>query len=150
KSDVEIISARRWSTELTVDQFEKVTSLPEFPESLIKDVEDGRLYVFSNGEIVYKLKGKVAKVSVIWNYEAPEGTGDSHYSIMRGNLCNVMIKQGKDEEFKPTVYIESNAKNGSADFEAALKKAVEQDIAALYPGLKLEKLNGKLWSVEIP
>ena len=150
KSDVEILSARHWSTEITLEQFESVTSLKEFPEFLMKDVEDGRLYVFSNGEIVYKLKGKVAKVSVIWNFEAPEGTGDSHSSIMRGNLCNVIIRQGKEEGNKPTVYIEANKKEGLADFETVLKKAVEQDIAVSYPGLQLIKVNDNRWKVEIP
>lgn len=150
KSDVQILSARRWATELTAEQFEQVTSLKEFPEFLQKDVEDGRLYVFSNGEIIYKLKGKVAKVSVIWNFEAPEGAGDSHYSIMRGNKCNVMIRQGKEEAYKPTVYVEAKAAQTTGDFETALKKAVEQDIAANYPGLKLVKVKDKLWSVEIP
>jgi hypothetical protein len=150
KSDVQILSARRWSTEITPEQFEQVTSLKEFPEFLQKDVEDGRLYVFSNGEIVYRLRGKVAKVSVIWNFEAPEGAGDSHYSIMRGNKCNVMIKQGKEEAYKPTVYIEANMKQEVSEFETALKKAVEQDIAANYPGLKLAKVKDNLWRVEIP
>jgi predicted dehydrogenase len=150
KSDVQILSARRWSTEITPEQFEQVTSLKEFHEFLQKDVEDGRLYVFSNGEIVYRLRGKVAKVSVIWNFEAPEGAGDSHYSIMRGNKCNVMIKQGKEEAYKPTVYIEANMKQEVSEFETALKKAVEQDIAANYPGLKLAKVKDNLWRVEIP
>jgi predicted dehydrogenase len=150
KSDVELLSARRWATELTPEQFEQVTSLKEFPEFLRKDVENGKLGVYANGEIVYRLRGKVAKVSVIWNFEAPEGAGDSHYSIMRGNKCNVMIKQGKEEAYKPTVYIEANLKQGLNEFEATLKKAVEQDIAANYPGLKLVKLSNSRWSVEIP
>ncbi|HAH24543.1 MAG TPA: oxidoreductase, partial [Prolixibacteraceae bacterium] len=34
KSDVQILSARHWSTNLTLDQFGKVTSLKEFPEAL--------------------------------------------------------------------------------------------------------------------
>lgn len=150
KSDVQLISARRWATEITPQQFEQVTSLKEFPEFLTKDVEDGRLYVFSNGEIVYKLKGKVAKVSVIWNFEAPAGAGDSHYSIMRGNTCNVMIRQGKEESYKPTVYIEATGAKDLAAFEQSLKKAVEQDIAAQYAGLKVVKINDKSFTVEIP
>ncbi len=150
KTDVEMISARRWTTDLTPAQFENVTSLKEFPDFLTKDVSGNKLKVYSNGEIVYKLKGKVAKVSVIWNFEAPKGAGDTHYSIMRGNLCNVTIKQGKEEGFKPTVFIEANNTDGLAAFEGGLKKAVEQDIAAKYPGLKLIKLSDKLWTVEIP
>jgi predicted dehydrogenase len=150
KTDVQMISAKRWSTDLTPAQFEKVTSLKEFPEFLKKDVADGKLKVNANGEMVYKLKGKVAKVSVLWDFEAPEGAGDSHYSIMRGKLCNVFIKQGKEEVYKPTVYIEANAGGDLVAFEASLKKAVEQDIAAKYTGLKLTKLGDKLWMVEIP
>jgi len=150
KSDVQMIAAKRWTTDLSSAQFEKVTSLKEFPEFLKKDVVDGTLKVFSNGEMVYKLKGKVAKVSVIWNFEAPEGTGDTHYSIMRGNRCNVMIRQGQEEKYKPTVYIEATAVSDLVAFEASLKKAVELDIASKYAGLKLTKLSDKLWTVEIP
>lgn len=150
KTDVQMISAKRWTTGISPAQFEKVTSLKEFPEYLKKDVADGYLNVYSNGEMVYKLKGKVAKVSVIWNFEAPEGTGDTHYSIMRGNICNVMIRQGKEEGYKPTVYIEATAASDLAAFEASLKKAVEQDLAAKFPGLTLKKLDAKLWTVEIP
>jgi len=150
KSDVQLISAKRWSTDLTQKQFEEVTKLKEFPEFLKKDVSGNLLKVYSNGEIVYKLKGKTVKVSEIWNFEDPLGTGDTHYSIMRGKLCNVVIKQGKEESFKPTVYIEANITDGLQSFEIELKKAVEQDIATKYPGLKLVKLNDKLWTVDIP
>jgi len=150
KSDVQIISAKRWGTELSPAQFEKVTSLKEFPESIKKDVVNNKLKVYSNGEFVYKLKGKVAKVSVTWNFEPTEGAGDSHNSIMRGKLCNVVIKQGKEEAYKPTVYIEANMTDGLTIFEGGLKKAVDQDIAIKYPGMKLVKLSDKLWTVEIP
>ncbi len=150
KSDVQLISAKRWSTDLTQKQFEEVTKLNEFPEFLKKDLAGNLLKVFSNGEIVYKLKGKTVKVDVIWNFEDPAGTGDTHYSIMRGKLCNVVIKQGKEESFKPTIYIEANITEGLPAFEGGLKKAVEQDIATKYPGLKLLKLNDKLWTVAIP
>lgn len=150
KWDVQIISAKRWATNLTLDQFEKVTSLKEFPKSLKKDVEDNKLKVYSNGEFVYKLKGKVAKIAVTWNFEATEGAGDSHNSTMRGKLCNIIIKQGKEEAYKPTVYIQANVTDGLTTFEGGLKKAVDQDIATKYPGLKLVKLSDKLWTVEIP
>lgn len=150
KSDVQIISAKRWGTDMTLAQFEKVTTLKEFPESLKKDVANNKLKVYSNGEFVYKLKGKVAKVSVTWNFEASEGAGDSHNSIMRGKLCNIVIKQGEAEAYKPTIYIEANISEGLTTFEGGLKKAVDQDIATKYPGLKLVKLSDKLWTVEIP
>jgi hypothetical protein len=69
---------------------------------------------------------------------------------MRGTICNVVIKQGMEEAFRPTVYIEPNVIQNLATFESGLNKAIEQDIAAKYPGLKLIKLSDKLWTVEIP
>jgi len=150
KTDIQMISAKHWSTDLSPEQFGKVTGMNEFPEFLKKDVADGKLKVLANGEMVYKLKGKVVKVSALWDFEAPEGAGDSHYSIMRGKLSNVLIKQGKEEGYKPTVFIEANASGDLTAFEASLKKAVEQDIAANYSGLKLIKISDKLWTVDIP
>jgi predicted dehydrogenase len=150
KSDIQLLSAKRWTTDLSPVQFENVTGLKEFPEFLKKDVSDNKLKVYANGEMVYKLKGKVAKVKVIWDFEGQDGSSDSHYSIMRGKLCNVEIKQGKEEKYQPTIYIQANISDGLTTFEAGLKKAVDQDIANKYPGIKLVKLSDKLWTVEIP
>ncbi|MGD9929083.1 MAG: putative oxidoreductase C-terminal domain-containing protein [Mangrovibacterium sp.] len=150
KSDVEMLKASHWPTEMTLDQFKKVTQLDDFPAFLQKDIVDGKLHYFCNGEFTYKLKGKYAKVSVIWNVEAPEGTGDTHYSIMRGSLCDVVIKQGAEENYQPTVYIRATIDEGLETFEGGLSKAINQDIATMYPGLKLVKLEDKLWTVEIP
>lgn len=150
KSDVEMLQARRWFTELTSGQFAKVTRLESFPDFLQKDVKDDKLQVYSNGEMLYKLKGKYAKVSVIWNFEAPQGTGDTHYSVMHGTHCDLIIRQGKEENYKPTVYVQLTANEDAAGFEVALKKAVEQDLAAAYPGLKVMKLKEKMWVIEIP
>jgi hypothetical protein len=122
KTDVEIVSARRWTTDLTPEMFKRVTKLNEFPDYLQKDVVDGVLKVYSNGEINYKLKGIHAKASVIWNYEAPEGAGDTHYSIMRGTNCNLIIKQGAEKGYKPTLYVEALTGADVATLESNLTK----------------------------
>jgi predicted dehydrogenase len=149
KTDVEIVSGKRWTTDLTPEMFKKVTALDQYPEYLQKDVVDGTLKVYSNGEIVYKLKGIYAKASVIWNFEAPAGAGDTHYSIMRGTNCNLVIKQGAEQGYKPTLYIES-IPGSPAELESNLTKAVNEDLQAAYPGIKLVKQSDKLWMVEIP
>ncbi len=149
KADVEIVSGKRWTTDLTPEMFKKVTSLDQYPEYLQKDVVDGTLKVYSNGEIVYKLKGIYAKASVIWNFEAPEGGGDTHYSIMRGTNCNLVIKQGAEQGYKPTLYVEAVA-GSPAELEANLTKTVNEELQAAYPGIKLVKQSDKLWMVEIP
>lgn len=150
KTDIQMVSAKHWTTDMTLAQFEKVTGLNGFPEFLKKDVADGNLKVYANGEMNYKLKGKSVKVTALWDFEAPAGAGDSHYCLMRGKLCNVLIQQKKEEAYKPTVYIEATGATDLAAFETSLKKAVEETISAKYAGLKLTKLADKRWTVAIP
>lgn len=146
-SDIEMISAKRWPTVLSLEEFSQVTGLESFPDFLDKDIEDGKLKVYCNGEMVYKIKGKYARVSVIWDYRAPEGTGDTHYSIMRGTKSDLIIKQGADEDFEPTLYIRSK---GDTDLGQEITRALEQDILVEYPGTGAEKIAEKVWKINIP
>ena len=148
KDDVEIVSGKRWTTDLTPEMFEKVTKLEEYPGYLQKDVEDGVLKVYSNGEINYKLKGIHAKASVIWNYQAPEGAGDTHYSIMRGTKSDLVIEQGEKEGYKPQLYIQPNV-DDLDEFAANLENAVDK-LAEQYPGINIEKLEADKWALNIP
>jgi predicted dehydrogenase len=150
KSDVEILKATRWTTDLTPEMFRNVTQLDSYPDYLKNDVEGNILKVYSNGEINYKLKGIHAKASVIWNFEAPPGTGDTHYSIMRGTKCNVEIRQGIAENFQTTLYIEPLEGQDISAFGGALDKAFNEILTVKYPGVKLVKLNDKQWTVEVP
>lgn len=148
KKDIEIVSAKRWSTKLTAQQFEKVTLKKEFPEYLKADVKDGVLNPYSNGEINYRLKGIHAKVSVTWDFQAPEGTGDTHFSVMRGTKASVIIKQGKEQNFKPVLYIEPAAGTDMKAFENAIMDDLKK-INDKYPGVELKK-NSTGWEVIIP
>ncbi|MFO7668572.1 MAG: putative oxidoreductase C-terminal domain-containing protein [Bacteroidales bacterium] len=149
KPDVEILSGRRWTTDLTSAMFEKVTGLQSYPEYLLKEVDGDLLKIYSNGEIIYTLKGVHAKVSVIWNFEAPEGTGDTHYSVMRGTKCNLVIRQGEAEGYKPILYIESRESVDSASFEYNLHSAIA-DIALKFPGIQVRQVNQGSWILDIP
>jgi predicted dehydrogenase len=145
--DIQIINAKRTATEMTLSEFKAITKLDAFPEYLKKDVvNDSLLKVYSNGEINYKLKNVHAKVSVIWNYKAPEGTGDTHYSIMRGTKANLIIKQGAEQKYKPTLYIQPVG--DVASFEKVLQEQLNQ-VQMKYAGVELKNL-GKEWEVIIP
>ncbi|MBS0012244.1 MAG: oxidoreductase [Bacteroidales bacterium] len=124
KSDIEIIEARRWPTVLSADQFSKVSGMDDFPPYLEKDITDGKLNVYANGEIIYKIRDTYARVVVEWRYAAPEGTGDTHYSIMRGSKASLVIRQGEDEEYKPELYVELNdpLENFGEELDTALEK----------------------------
>jgi predicted dehydrogenase len=123
-SDVNLLAARRWPTIMSLDEFKGVTGMDNFPGYLDKDIKDGKLNVFSNGEIVYQIKGIFAKVSVEWRYQAPPGGGDTHYSVMRGTQCNLVIKQGAEEKFVPTLYVENVQGISLNDFTAKLKETL--------------------------
>lgn len=138
ETDIDVLDAKRWATELTPAQFNRVTHLEGYPDYLSKDIiKDSILNVYANGEINYTLNGVHAKVSVIWNYEAPEGTQDTHYSIMRGTNANLTIRQGAEENYKPILYVEQTGPGSEEDFAAALNEAIE-GLQAKYPGLSLE------------
>lgn len=149
KKDVEIVSARHWTTDLTPEMFKKVTGLDSYPEYLLKYTDGDLLKVYSNGEINYKLRGVHAKASVIWNFEAPEGTGDTHFSIMRGTKCNLVIRQGEAEGYKPMLYIETDPEGDTDAFETSLTEAIAS-VASRYPGIQLKKLDDSRWMLEIP
>lgn len=149
EKDIEVLEAKRWATKLTPSMFNRVTHLDGYPEYLKKDImDDSVLTVYSNGEINYTLKGVHAKASVIWNYEAPEGAKDTHYSIMRGTKANLIIKQGKEENYKATLYVEKMGDMSNEDFLNALKIAVD-GLQETYPGVAIEQL-GAVITINIP
>ena len=54
-SDIRMISAKRWPTLISKDEFKEVTGIDEFPGYLKKEVKDGKLNVFANGEMIYQI-----------------------------------------------------------------------------------------------
>jgi predicted dehydrogenase len=145
--DIQITTAKRWPTDMSLSEFKTITKLDAVPEYLKKDVvNDSMLKIYSNGEINYALKGVHAKVSVTWRYKAPEGAGDTHYSIMRGTKANLIIRQEAEQQYKPTLYIEPI--NDNDDYKNALASQIK-NLQQKYPGIELKKLN-KGWELIIP
>lgn len=146
-SDITMISAKRYPTVISREEFRRVTGLKEFPVYLQKDIKDQKLNVFANGEMIYKIKGIFAKVSVEWKYQAPPGGGDTHYSVMHGSKCDLIIRQGAEEKFAPTLYI-SNIKGQSVnDFTAELKAVINK---LPYDSLQVEAVNATTLKINIP
>ncbi len=147
EKDINLLSARRWSTDMSLSQFIAITKLNGFPAYLKKDVVNySILKVFSNGEINYQLKGIHAKVSVKWAYQAPEGAGDTHNSIMRGTKANLVIRQGAEQNYKTALYIEPIDNNDA--YATALMNGLKT-VRAKFPGIELKKTTIG-WEVIIP
>lgn len=143
-----VLSAKRWDTAITREQFAKATRLEEFPAFLKPLVgEDGVLRTPANGAFTYTLRGVHARVSVLWNFEAPAGAGDTHDSLLRGTKAALHIRQGKDQGYKPVLYIEPRATP-----DAGWRKSLDAALATLaktYPGITLKDLGGR-WEVVVP
>jgi predicted dehydrogenase len=149
KQDIDVYEAKRWPTRITPAQFQRVTGLEGYPDYLSKDViEDSILNVFANGEIRYTLNGIHARVSVVWNYEAPEGAKDTHYSIMRGTISNLVIRQGEEQDYKPVLYVEKLLDEDVDEFEEELSSAIHR-LSEKYPGIGIQKVKSG-WEVLIP
>ncbi|UCD74480.1 MAG: hypothetical protein JSV91_11910 [Phycisphaerales bacterium] len=147
--DIEMISARRWPTLISRQQYEKVTRLPDFPDYLKEELNsDGILPCYANSEMIYTIRGIHAKVSVAWAFQAPAGTGDTHFSVMKGTQANVIIRQGREENYRPELYVEPAAGADSARLGDALENAIGR-LRGKYPGVTLQR-NSAGWRVLIP
>jgi predicted dehydrogenase len=149
RRDVAVLRARRWPTMITQPQYEKVTRAPEFPDYLRGklNAEDALPY-YCNGEMVYAMKGVHVKLTVTWKFEAPEGAGDTHYSLLRGNRAHVIIRQGKEQGYKPKLYVEPAPGTDIDRLRRALDKAVAR-FQDNHPGLALAP-RGLGWEVVVP
>lgn len=146
KTDVKMLNANRWATPITLAQYQLSTGQNSFPSYLQSAIKDQVLQVFANGEMNYTLKGVHAKVAVKWDFQAPEGTGDTHFSTIRGTKANVIIRQGKEQQYKPMLYIEPVA--GQQNFEPILAQTIK-NLQAKYPGLGYQKVNSS-WQILVP
>ncbi|MFQ6035457.1 MAG: putative oxidoreductase C-terminal domain-containing protein, partial [Sedimentisphaerales bacterium] len=139
RTDIVMKKARRWPTMINRQQYEKVTAAPDFPDFLKAKLNDeGLLPVYCNGEMIYTMKGIAVKIKVSWNFQAPEGGGDTHYSLFRGTKANVIIRQGKEQNYRPQIYVEPAPGANTEQLAASLKQAVAE-LQSKYPGLALIK-----------
>jgi predicted dehydrogenase len=145
KNDIEIISASRWPTVISPEEFQEASGLDKFPAYLEKYIVDGNLNVYANGEIVYKIKDTHARVLVEWKFRADEGTGDTHHSIMRGSRSNLVIRQGQEQGYLPVLYAELI--EPVDDFEEILTRAIG---GLPWDGIAYEKLDDNTYTFTIP
>jgi predicted dehydrogenase len=136
RSDVRVLSAQRWPTMISQEQFQRVTREPRFPDSLSGAVKAGSLEYYCNTLVSYTLKGVQTTLNVIWDWEPPAGSGDTHFAFYRGTRARVEVRQGAADRFRPELYVVP-----AADARPAVLAAVTARVAALqttYPGVAVE------------
>lgn len=145
---VEVVDARVWNTELTRSQFELIAGAEDFPDYLMDDVvADTVLHMIANGEFIFKARDVYGKVSAQWGFTNPDG-GDTHYSIMRGTLANLIIHQDIEQDFVATLYVESTESANQEQFEDILNSAID-NLNDQFPGLSAEYTDLG-WKINIP
>lgn len=136
--DIRMLAARHWPTVLSPAQYAEVTGLAH--------VADSPLSVYSNGVMDYTIKGVHARVGVRWDFEAPAGAGDVHFSVMRGTLASLVIRQDSAHAYKPVLSVEPL--QPTARYEQVLRGVIAS-LQSEYPGLALQK-TAKGWELRVP
>ena len=120
RHDIRMLSASRWPTKMDAAQFRQVTGQPG-PD----------LDYYCNTRVSYALRGVHCKLDVLWKWEAQAGAGDTHLAVYRGSKSRIEVRQGKEENYRPELYVVTVDRD-----------AVEKKIAALsaqYPGIATEE-----------
>ncbi len=148
RRDVQMLAARRWPTVLSGEEFRRVTGEPDFPAFLGSSVRDGKLEYYCNGQVSYRLRGVHVKLDVLWRYEAPPGTGDTHFARFKGSRCRIEIRQGKEEKYRPELYVIPNRSEDRQAIAPVLEKRL-RELQTDYPGVGMTDLGGE-WRIDIP
>lgn len=130
RRDLDVLSASRWPTTITAEQFRQVTGQP-----------GPGLDYYCNTRVSYAIRGIHVKLDVLWNWEAPAGTGDTHLAVYRGTKSRVEVRQGAAEGYRPELYVVGG------DGTALAAKVGE--LGKTYPGVALED-RGTEFRVTIP
>ena len=147
RKDVRVRQAQRWPTLIPRADFKRVTG-EDFPEGLRARVKDGALEYFCNTLVSYTVRDVHVTLNVIWDWEAPSGSGDTHFASYRGSLSKVEVRQGPSDQYKSALYV---VPNRAAD-KTAVVTAVKKRIAAVqaeYPGTEVLDLGPEL-RIQIP
>jgi len=148
RRDVTVLSAQRWPTDIPEAEFRRVTGEPAFPSALSANVQAGRLEYYCNTFVTYRLRDVNVALNVVWDWEAPEGGGDTHYARYRGALSTIEVRQTRADGYRPELYVIPADPAGAVAVRAALETKVSS-LQGTYPGISVDERGG-LFHVAIP
>lgn len=148
-SDVKITSASHWPTKLTLADFSRSTELDAFPDFLNKYTKDAVLEVFGNGKIDYQVKGINISATVLWNYEAPKGGGDTYNGLLKGTNASIEIVQNETVNYIKELFIQKNESIDEQQFDANISHTIA-DWQKRYPWITANKIAAGRYQVIAP
>jgi predicted dehydrogenase len=142
-TDVHVLAAQRWPTVIPESDFARVTGEAKFPTYLAPHIRDGKLEYDCNTLVTYSVNGIHTTLNVIWDWEAPQGSGDRHFAVYKGGLSRIEVRQTKADGYRPEVYVVPNR----SDDKARVLAAVQARLASLqtaWPGVVAEERGGEI------
>ena len=143
RQDIQVVEGYRWPLQLSKEQFKQVTGESDFTPNLAGYVRAGTLDYYCNNSVYYTIRGVHVKLEILWDWEAPENSGDVYEAVFRGTKSRSEIRQTSKERYVPELYIvPADASQREPVFAAARRK-----IAALqskWPGLGVSDSGGEL------
>lgn len=131
-TDIGNISSTHWPTEIGLEQFTKSTGEASFPDYLQKYINNSVLEVYANGTLHFDIRNLNVSMKVIWDYEAPKGSGDTLMSVVKGTKAVLKTVQNKEQNFIKQLYVQRPERVDEKQFSINLQKAVEK-IQKSYP-----------------
>lgn len=137
RKDIQVLAGKSWPLELTKAQFQQVTSEPEFPANLSKDVHGEILHYRCNNSVDYTIRGSHVKLDILWDRQATEG-GDVYENTFRGTKSRIEVRQGKAEGYTPEIYVVPVDQTRSREAFEALRKRIA-GLQTRWPGLAFKE-----------
>lgn len=140
--DIGNISSTHWPTEITLAQFTKSTGETSFPDYLQKYLDNSILKVYANGTVNFDVKNRAIGLKVIWNWQAPEGSGDTFRSVVQGTKAILKTVQDKEHNFIKQLYVQKPEGLDENKFSDSMKKAIKK-IQTTYPFVSVSPTSTK-------
>ena len=135
RTDIQVLDSRCWPLFLTQEQFKTVTG-ELFPAALAPNIQGGKLAYHCNNSILYRLRGIYVKLDILWDWQAPENSGDSYTAMFSGTRARIGIRQGPAERYQPELYVIPASAETRAGTFSALRRKIET-LQSRWPGLGL-------------
>ncbi len=149
KTDIKVSDATRWATKISLSDFQTSTNAESFPDFLRKNIINDTLNVYSNGSIQFQINDVQARINVVWNAKAIEGTGDKHKFVVKGTRADLYTLQGEKENYQSKLYIKNSGNISDSNFKKNLDNTI-QKLQALFPGIQAKEAYDGMYLIDIP
>jgi predicted dehydrogenase len=137
RSEVRVLAAQRWPTRIAEADLCRVTGTAALPHTLAPSIRDGQVEYFCNTLVSYTLRGIHTTLNVVWDWDPPAGSSDTHFARYKGTRSDVEIRQTRADRFRPELYIVPVEPGAKPDVLAAARAKIAS-LQREYPDVGVE------------